>query len=58
MKCCNDNCRQGRDCPHRTSIMDNPKFVMICAILITPFIAFWMLIRHPIICYRVWKNKE
>ena len=18
MKCCNDNCRQGRDCPHRS----------------------------------------
>ena len=58
MKCCDNNCRQGRDCPHRTSILDNPKFIMVCAIVIAPFIALWMLIRHPVICYRVWKSKH
>jgi hypothetical protein len=58
MKCCNNDCRQGRDCPNRTSILDNPRFIMICAIVASPFILLWMLIRHPVICYRVWKNKN
>lgn len=61
-KCCHDNCNQGRNCPERgkwwASLCENPRFILISAILATPFIVLWMLIRHPVLCYRIWKSKE
>lgn len=61
-KCCHDNCAQGRNCPERgkrwAAFCENPKVVMTLAILATPFIILWMLIRHPVMCYRIWKNKD
>jgi len=53
---CSGNCRQGRDCPHRTSILDNPKFIMIAAMMVAPFICLWMIVRHPVITYKVWRE--
>jgi hypothetical protein len=47
--------RQGR-CPHRPSLIDNPKFIIIAAMIAAPFICLWMIIRHPIFTYKVWRE--
>ena len=59
MKCCNDDCAQGRDCPHETRPMSNADVVFtvvmtIIAVIVTVPI-MWSLITAVMIIVEALK---